>query len=437
MIDRSSSTTDLPVVIVGAGPSGLLLAIELLRRDVPVRIFEKHKDLTQLTQATSIKPRSLDILDDLGLVEAFYERGVEIRKFRFLKDGTHFAEVDFGLIEGIHKCTLSLPETETVDILGEHIRTLGGTIEFGTICTDFLPCEDRVDVSIEMDEHQDVIAASWLVGADGYHSKVRDLIGASLEGTEYPETWAAVDARIEGWSIEDGRIDLCLGLPVVAPFPIGNDTWRLVFGPCEDTNDPISTIIGRLGETRPGAKPVFVTPVQYFHANAKIADKFQNGRVFLIGDAAHATNPMDGHGMNMGLQDAFNLGWKLALAWHGYASEELLSTYAVERREVNSIAVNTGVTTNSRLMDRTGKLLEAHFETLSDSEQKRVSAMGASEKVWSYGPNRRTPNCRIGCSKYRRAGLERQNGPIGGSTSTHGYDHPAFVGKQHQSEFGR
>jgi 2-polyprenyl-6-methoxyphenol hydroxylase-like FAD-dependent oxidoreductase len=184
------------------------------------------------------------------------------------------------------------------------------------------------------DHSERTLDASWVFGADGVHSGVRDAIGDQFDGHDNPTQWGVVDAHLSGWDHPDDRAAVQLEPPLVNPIPLADGRWRIYFRPDPDEADVLKTVDARLAATSPGAALQDPDQPQLFYTHSRVARRYKIGRVMLGGDAAHACSPIEGHGMNTGMHDAYNLGWKLALVATGVAPETLLDSYEPERRPV-------------------------------------------------------------------------------------------------------
>ncbi|QNP74069.1 FAD-dependent monooxygenase [Streptomyces roseirectus] len=335
------------VLVVGAGPSGLLLGCELLSRGVRVRIVDAAPEPTRVPRALSIYPRALDILADQGLRDAVYEVSGTIRTLSYFSERNHLASFH---IPEEHAARV-LPQYETERILTERLEALGGKVERGVR----LLCLENVDFSGRIENTDGVTAvlegadgiveravASYVVGADGAGSAVRGQLGIGFHGSTYGLEFALVDARI------DGRLDPeeilyyqgPTGTLAVVPHPGGVFRFLSVLPQGVAKSAGVAMMQEIVDERGPRGiritEPVWTT---VFRVHARLAADFQLGRVFLIGDAAHVHSPAGGQGMNNGLQDAHNLGWKLAAVLRGTSPVSLLDTYGPERSEATRRSV--------------------------------------------------------------------------------------------------
>ncbi len=316
---------DNPVLIVGAGPTGLVLAIELARRGVPFHLVERRPEPMGRDRAIVVKSRSLEVLAGMGLADRFVRSGRVIRGIDLFSGGTKVASVGLDGLDSPFPFDLCIPEEETERLLTDQLEQLGGRVERGVEFAGIEQGERGARArlrSLEDGEH--TLEASWVIGTDGLHSAVRATIGDEFEGHEYPTPWGVADAHLAGWQRPVDHATVQIEPPVVIAFPLRDGRWRFTFQPGPDEADVLGTIGARLAAISPGAALRDPDQPQLFHTHARVARRYRIGRVLLAGDAAHASTPFEGHGMNTGMQDAYNLGWKLALVATGVAPETLL-----------------------------------------------------------------------------------------------------------------
>lgn len=358
MSNERSTPSDVDVLVVGGGPTGMTAACELLRRGVQVRIVDRAPDDTSFPKALLLWPRSLELLDDLGVLPATRDAALRINAFSYFSDRRPLAA--FRFTEDL--APLCLPQNETERILRERLHELGGKVEHGVrlLCFDNLDFSGRITASQEVTavlEHADGrierARVPFVVGADGAGSAVRAQIGTGFVGSTYESAFALVDAHIDGALPPDEALyyQSPKGALVVVPLPQG--VWRFFSSlpPGRQVNVPMMQRI--VDERGPRgvriAEPVWQS---VFRVHARHAADFQLGRVFLAGDAAHVHSPAGGQGLNTGLQDAHNLGWKLAAVIHGDAPDDLLLSYGPERAAVAKRVVrDTDIQTRAWMVD--------------------------------------------------------------------------------------
>ena len=338
----------MTVVIAGAGPTGLTLAIELARRGVPARVLDQAQTLFPGSRGKGLQPRTLEVFDDLGVIGAVLAAGEAFPPMR-LYSGAEVAWTKpiyelLGLPELAatpavpYPFTWLIPQWRTDQILAARCAELGGVIEFDTAVTGFV--QDRHGVTVHTSRGP--IRADYLVGADGGRSTVRKVSGVEFLGGALTEERIIVgDVRASGL---EGR---CCHLLTrngdqTKRFSLwnlpGTEHFQLVVNMAPGEDPPALTLeaMQELLEQRSGRTDVVLSDLRWiseYRVNLLMAQQFRMGRVLLAGDAAHVHSPAGGQGVNTGVQDAYNLGWKLAAVLAG-APDELLDSYAAERMPV-------------------------------------------------------------------------------------------------------
>ncbi|MBR7839487.1 FAD-dependent monooxygenase [Actinospica durhamensis] len=332
------------VLVVGAGPTGLTLAGELLRHGVRVRVVDQARGPSDAPRALSLWPRALDILDDLGAGAAIRAAGRRIETFGYFSEGRRVATFHFppALASTI------LPQPRIEHALTESLHALGGRVERGVRLVRMTGHqatglgEDRLGGPVVAElEHDDgtveQVRPAFVVGADGASSTVRAQMGVHFSGDTYEMAFALVDAHVEGVlsSTEIRYYQTSSGTLVIVPAPDGVFRFLSVVpsGVAEAAAD-VAAMQAVLDERGPAGVRI-VEPVwqSVFRVHTRRATHFRRGRVFLAGDAAHVHSPAGGQGMNSGLQDAHNLGWRLAAVLGRRAPEDILYDYEPERSE--------------------------------------------------------------------------------------------------------
>jgi 2-polyprenyl-6-methoxyphenol hydroxylase-like FAD-dependent oxidoreductase len=374
VIGSAPALADYDVLVVGSGPTGLMVAAELLRRGVRVRIIDRAVEPLSVPKALSLWPRALDLLADLGVGEGIRQASVQVNAFSYYSDRTALAT--FGFSPELASRILPQPETER--LLTERLHSLGAKTERGVR----LLCIDDVDFSGEIDRTDGVTAllehaggglervrVPFVVGADGAGSTVRGQIGSGFGGSTYERAFALVDAHIEGYLPPDEihYYQAASGTLVIVPAPNGVFRFLTVVPPSV-TEVGVAGMQSVIDDRGPFGvritEPVWQT---IFRVHARHATDFQRGRVFLMGDAAHVHSPAGGQGMNTGLQDAHNLAWKLAAVIRGESPSTLLLSYGPERAEATRrIVRDTDVQTRAWMVSGRAKLLarDAAFRLL-------------------------------------------------------------------------
>jgi 2-polyprenyl-6-methoxyphenol hydroxylase-like FAD-dependent oxidoreductase len=354
----------IDVLVVGAGPVGLTAAAELRRHGVAARIVDLLPTPPQYAKAVGIQPRTLEVFEDMGLVDAVLDAAVPIRGQIVFRDGVEVGRMDLELPPEAPFDFACLPQYETERLLSEHLERLGGRVERPLEVTALRDDGDGLEAVLAGPDAEERLRARYVVGCDGAHSVVRRAIGASFEGDRFPEEYMLGDVVVD-WSfpqgyglratraMEGGGEDLlvCIPLPgrgryrmsmLVPPELAGSDVDH---GFASDRPTPelrhIQAALDRLAPEPVTARDMRWSSV--FRISHRIVDRYSAGRAFVCGDAAHIHPPTGGQGMNTGIQDAYNLAWKLALAVRGEAAPGLLESYDAERRPVGEEVVGRTV----------------------------------------------------------------------------------------------
>ncbi len=337
------SIETVDVLIVGGGPTGTALAIDLRRRGHRIRQVEKSPRAFEGSRAKGIQPRTLEVFEDLGVLDDILSAGDNYPKM-----GVHLgpAVVPFAMIKtkqprpGVpHPSTWLISQHRTNAILQARAMALGLSPESNSELISFTQSADRVVATVRRENGtEEDIVARYLVGADGAASLVRKSIGVSFEGTtDDADRVILCDATTRNLARNRWHIWPGIGGTFVGACPLPNSEnfqWMVRVARDEQVDMSDDAVIERVNR-RVGNK-IQLTQVVWkslFRPNIRLASKYRLGRVFLAGDAAHVHPPTGAQGLNTGVQDAYNLGWKLSRVLCG-ASEELLDTYEAERRPI-------------------------------------------------------------------------------------------------------
>ncbi|TCK29006.1 4,5-epoxidase [Ancylobacter aquaticus] len=333
---------DVDVLVVGAGPTGLLLAAELVRRGVGCLLIDEHDRPLSWDRATVVHPRSVEIFDALGLAGPLLEAGVRQRMARIHSDGAVLGEIDLALSGSRFPFNVGVSEEVTEGILTRHLEGFGGRVTRGTRLVGLEEQDEQVMATVRDKAGERTLAARWVVGCDGHHSLVRTLAGIEQDGHAIEEPWAVFDAAIDGWPHSHEGNFAYFDSPPIILTALPGQRWRVYVRPSAENSDLVADASLTLKRYLPDAAfSAIANPVR-FHCYSRVARQYRAGRLLLAGDAAHTCSPLQGHGMNTGLQDAFNLGWKLALVSSGHCAETLLDSYEAERRPVAQKVTDMG-----------------------------------------------------------------------------------------------
>jgi 2-polyprenyl-6-methoxyphenol hydroxylase-like FAD-dependent oxidoreductase len=335
-----SDHLDCQVLVVGAGPTGLVLTAELLARGIATTIIDKSDGVILESRACAIHARALEVLDTMGLADQFLERGQVVRRFRMYTDGKPLVNLDLSRNGSHYACMLDIPQNETEALLRARVGALGGRVEQGAQLLAVNQDGDRVTATVEdAGGERHTIASAYLVGCDGAHSRVRHELGLSFDGHTYPQDWLLANVRMD-WSRPEDEFHAFFcshGSPMIC-LPLRDHVWRLIlpFAGERDRGAPTFEEIQRLVDQRAPQRVVLSDPtwLATFRCHRRSTNVYRRGSVLLAGDAVHIHTPAGGQGMNTGILDAHNLAWKLALVASGRSPTALLDTYGQERGPV-------------------------------------------------------------------------------------------------------
>ena len=336
--------SDLDVLVVGAGPTGLTMACELARRGVSIRIIDKLDKPTEHSKALVIHARTLELLHTMGCVEKFLELGIQITAVNVYDSSKKIAHLSLSHVDSPYPYSLGLPQNVTEALLHENLKEHGVDVERSCELVSIKEATDYVLAKINKSGVEEEIRCKYIVACDGAHSTVRREVKEPFEGGEYAETFQLADVQVD-WGGHGARNELFAFSGEkgnAAFFPMPGDRFRVFtiltkeMSTADLDKEPtLDEVQGRVDDVLP-FKVKLSDPhwLSNFRVRYRKVKNYRHGRVFLAGDAAHCHSPVGGQGMNTGMQDAFNLAWKLALAVNGRATEALLNSYQFERNAV-------------------------------------------------------------------------------------------------------
>lgn len=341
---------DTDVLVVGAGPTGLMLANQLVRRGVRTLIIDRHAGPSIETRALGVQARTLEIYSHLGIVDRALALGKRGTGGNIWADGQRRARValsDAGQKVTPYPFLLVLGQDDNERIMGDHLRQLGHSVQWNAELVSLSQQTDSVTATLKLSDgsHRDIRAA-WVAGCDGARSVVREACGIEFAGAPYEHVFFVADTEMTGTMVPD-EVNVYLfrdGFHLLFPMR-GKDHWRIagILPPAlrNKTDVKFDAVIPSL-RNEAGAK-LSIKSCSWFSTyriHHRRAMRFRDRRCFLLGDAAHVHSPVGAQGMNTGLQDAYNLAWKLALVVKGHAEPRLLDSYEDERVPVAQALLN-------------------------------------------------------------------------------------------------
>ncbi|RJE22677.1 FAD binding monooxygenase [Aspergillus sclerotialis] len=334
------STTKPQILITGAGPTGLVLALWLSAQNIPVRIIDKSPFTSTTSRAMVVHARVLELYQQLGLTEAILKAGHVAPATNLWYSGVHKARVplkDIGTGKTPYPFVFILPQDRHERVLEERLKEFGVEVERGVELASFVDEGEKVDVTLRKDGKEEVCEVDYVAGCDGGRSSVRHALGVKFEGGTYPHAFFVADVEGSGQGF---NFEVNINLSATDFMLVfGLDDMRharlVGFISSERVKDLDSLTFDDVSHIAMNEMKVNVEKVNWFstyHVHHRVADRFRQGRVFLVGDAAHVHSPVGGQGMNTGISDAINLAWKLAAVLKNRADDSLLDSYEVERR---------------------------------------------------------------------------------------------------------
>ncbi len=334
----------VPVLIIGAGPTGLNLALSLARRGVPFRLIDEKEGPGEHSRAMVVQARTLEFYRQYGFADEVVEAGVKVEAAHVREGGENgeshelvsFRFTDFGEHLTPFAFPLAYPQDDHERLLVRKLEEAGGRVEWQTKLVSFTQDQTGVTAKLEYPDTDAVseVRASYICGSDGGHSVVREQLGIGFAGGTYPQLYYVADVKLEQGFQRDFTVYLgSKRFDLLTPVR-SRGVQRLIGVVPEELNGREDLTYEDIrGHVEPFMN-VKVSEVNWFSTykvHHRVADHFRQGRAFLLGDAGHVHSPTGGQGMNTGIGDAINLGWKLAQVSQGRAGQSLLDSYETER----------------------------------------------------------------------------------------------------------
>jgi len=379
------------VVIVGAGPVGMVCALALNRRGVPVTVLEQEPAPVEDQRAASLHPPTLEMLDRLGVMQKILPLGLVSSAYRFHDRVSHsvVAEFDLNLLRDEFRFPFVLQYEQyklTASITAEYANADDFDVRFSHCLAGLSETADGVELEIDAADGPMQLRADYVIGCDGGRSTVRRLAGIEFEGFTYPERFiktatsfdfGIVNPKIVYRNYFSDPVEWCNLFKVRGKREPG--LWRAIFPIPPDEDDEAALdpdrIEARLQKFFPKSGRYQVEYVNVYGAHQRVAAIFRQGRVLLAGDSAHVNNPIGGMGMNGGIHDGINLADKLARVIHGDASNDLLDLYSRQRRHAAVKYVQAQTIANKRLMEeRDPAVRKSNFDDLRRTAENPETA---------------------------------------------------------------
>jgi 2-polyprenyl-6-methoxyphenol hydroxylase-like FAD-dependent oxidoreductase len=372
------------VLIAGAGPTGLTLSIDLVRRGISCRLIEAAEAPFSGSRGKGIQPRTLEIFDDLGIIEPILAAGGLYPRLRI-----HLGPLSIraGSLGSSKPPTANIPypnlwmvqQSRTEAILRERLHALGGRVEFNRAIVAFRQDQDGIDATLSTGE---TVRVDFLIGCDGGHSTVRKTLGLKLEGETIDEKPMLVaDVEVDGLNRHDWHLWPFVKGGVIGLCPLPNTPLFQLTAKADTIGTDFEDAVHRATGHRIGR----VVWQSIYQPAVRMVNRYRVGRVFLAGDAAHVHPPAGGQGLNTGVQDAYNLGWKLAHVMRG-GPDSLLDSYELERLPIAASVLGLSKHLHQNRMHKRGVLtdqLGLHY---------RGSSLSAGYALGNLHPGDRMPD---------------------------------------------
>jgi 2-polyprenyl-6-methoxyphenol hydroxylase-like FAD-dependent oxidoreductase len=389
----------LDVLIIGAGPTGLLLAAQLARFGINLRLVDQKPQPDHQSRAISVFARTLEIFDKLGVAEEMIKRGRQLHGINLYADGKRIAHVGLDSIDSFFPFVLSLPQSETEKILTQLVESLGVKIERNVTFTALEQDSDSVTATLwHPDGWEEHCRATWLVGCDGARSAVRKAASLVDNSNNIPALFLLADAETH-WQLEKNEFHVFFSSKgELAAFPLPQDDyWRIILDFPADTEAPSNPDIKFFEQQsyeRTQLQAFFNQPdwISSFRVRQRIVNKCRTERVFVAGDALASHSPVGGQGMNTGLQDAYNLAWKLALVIQNQASSNLLDSYQAEREPISKSLLTftelatRGVILSNPVLKQIRRYLASFLTSFSSVQQFIANTLSELNINYAHSP---------------------------------------------------
>jgi 2-polyprenyl-6-methoxyphenol hydroxylase-like FAD-dependent oxidoreductase len=350
------------ILIVGAGPSGLALAVELSRRGVNPVIIDRQAAGANTSRACVVHARTMEVLEPLGVTPDLIAEGVKVPVFRIRDRDRPLLTIDFSDIPSSYQFTLMIPQNRIEQLLLQHLEELGHSVVRPCELISYSASGSQIEVQVQTHGSTQTIKTQWLIGCDGMHSRVREQSGIAFSGGEYEASFVLADVHMQ-WPLSRDEVTLFYspkGLLVVAPLP--KDRFRIVAtvdaAPEVPSLEFMQAVLDARGPTTHPGRVDGVVWSSRFHIHHRVAQTPRKGRILLCGDAAHVHSPAGGQGMNTGIQDSISLAEALTTTLNN-GDEARLDAWATRRHRVasNVVTLTDRMTRVATMKSRTGQVL--------------------------------------------------------------------------------
>src|SRR5271170_6797808 len=388
------------VFIAGAGPVGLAAAANLVRRGIPVTVFEIGTKLSEESRASTFHPPTLDMLDEFGAAAPLIAQGLRAPQFQYRSRTGVIATFDFAAIADAtrHPFRVQSEQFKLTRILHDRlVQNPQFRIEFGSRVAGLEQDAAAVHVTLDRDGSSQRRSGRWLIGADGGRSDVRHALGVEFAGFTWPERFLVVSTPFDFRSVFPGLVSVSyVADPVRWHFLLEiPGLWRVMFPLAEAVSD--EQALSRefadalMADVVPGIAKYDIAHTTLYKVHQRVAKNFRRGRVFLAGDAAHLNNPLGGMGMNGGIHDAMNLTTRLAAVWDGGAAAAELDRYERQRRSIALEYIEKQTIENKRNLEGANPDFAATLRRTAAAPQSardylfRVSMIASLRRAAEFG----------------------------------------------------
>jgi 3-(3-hydroxy-phenyl)propionate hydroxylase len=387
------------VLIAGAGPVGLVAAANLVRRGVPVTVLEAGPDLGAESRASTFHPPTLDMLDDLGVLQPLIDQGLIAPKFQYRSRDGVMATFDFAVIADAtrHPYRLQCEQSKLTRVL---LKKLMGypnfEIVFSSPVRGVTAIAGGAEAAIDRDGTIETHSYPWVIGADGARSAVRTALGIPFEGFTWPERYLVVSTPFDFTKVSPDIVSVSYVADPERWFFLLQipGLWRVMFRVAAEESDELALsepfAQKLMAGIVPGIDRYEIAHTTLYRVHQRVAETYRKDRVLLIGDAAHVNNPLGGMGMNGGIHDAINLTERLAAVWHGDKRDEELDRFDKQRRLITKAHVQTQSIQNKKNLENPAEFQERLRGIAADPQRTydyllNVSMIGSLRQAATLG----------------------------------------------------